>query len=147
MSTSASTIIDDARRRLADRPREAVGEWARRGRIVPIDRAWRVGVLLIADDAVYGVGEVLRARTEAVRGYTATAQRERAERAAAAARGGFADGEIVHLGAERLDLSALDRGEATGPLLARDGVVQVRWSAAAAPRPLAEYLSEQIALG
>ena len=45
---------------------------------------------LIADAAVYATGEILRARTEAPRGYTAQAQRERSERAAAAARGGFA---------------------------------------------------------
>ncbi|MFV4914594.1 glutaminase, partial [Microbacterium lacticum] len=74
------------------------------------------------------------------------AQRERSERAAAAARGGFADGEVVHLGAEPLDLGALRRGEASGPLSVVAGVVHVRWSASGAPRPLADYLDEQFAL-
>ena len=133
----------------------ALGDWVqarrllgfgRAPRIVPVGDVWHVGVLLIADAEVYATGEVLRARTEAPRGYTAEAQRERSERAAAAARGGFADGEVVHLGAEPLDLGALRRGEASGPLSVVAGVVHVRWSASGAPRPLADYLDEQLAL-
>ena len=108
-SPALDALLDDARRRLAGAPRERLGDWAqarkllgfgRAPRIVPVGEAWHVGVLLIADAEVYATGEVLRARTEAPRGYTAQAQRERSERAAAAARGGFADGEVVHLGAE-----------------------------------------------
>ena len=154
--SSASDLFDNLRGEIGDRPQEWVGTWARRSRvfgfaratrIVPVEKVWRIGVLLIGEHAVFGVGEVLRTRTEAVRGYTATAQRERAERAAAAARGGFADGEIVHLDAERLDLDALDRGEPTGPLLVIEGVVRVRWSALGSPRPLRDYLDEQLAIG
>ncbi len=158
-SPALDALLDDARRRLAGAPRERLGDWAqarkllgfgRAPRIVPVGEAWHVGVLLIADAEVYATGEVLRARTEAPRGYTAQAQRERSERAAAAARGGFADGEVVHLGAERLDLEALRHGEASGPLSiaggAPGGTVFVRWSATGAPRPLADYLDEQLAL-
>ena len=148
-------LLEDARRRLAGSPRERRGDWVqarrllgfgRAPRIVPVGDVWHVGVLLIADAEVYATGEVLRARTEAPRGYTAEAQRERSERAAAAARGGFADGEVVHLGAEPLDLGALRRGEASGPLSVVAGAVHVRWSASGAPRPLADYLDEQLAL-
>lgn len=155
MTMSATTLITDARARLAGLPRERLGEWTttrkvlgfgRAPRIVPVGEAWHVGVLLIGDAEVYATGEVLRARTEALRGYTAQAQRERSERAAAAARGGFADGEIVHLGATPIDLAALGRGEASGPLLLVNRVPHVRWSAAGAPRPLAVYLDEQLGL-
>jgi hypothetical protein len=77
------TVLSDARRRLAGSPRERLGDWAharllgfgRAPRIVPVGEAWHVGVLLIADAEVYATGEILRARAEAVRGYTAEAQR------------------------------------------------------------------------
>lgn len=158
MSASAGpapALIAAARARLAGSPRERLGDWAasrrllgigRAPRIVPVGEAWRVGVLLIGDAEVYATAEVLRARTDAPRGYTAQAQRERSERAAAAARGGFADGEVVHLGAELLDLDALARGEASGPLSVIGGVPHVRWSATGPPRPLAAYLDEQLEL-
>ncbi|MBN9177646.1 MAG: glutaminase [Microbacterium sp.] len=148
-------VLTDARRRLAGSPRERLGDWAharkllgfgRAPRIVPVGEAWHVGVLLIADAEVYATGDVLRARTEAPRGFTAQAQRERSERAAAAARGGFADGEIVHLGAVPIDLDAVARGEASGRLSCSDGVVLVRWSTGGATRPLADYLDEQLEL-
>lgn len=154
-STAVHALFDDARRRLAGSPRERRGDWAaarkllgfgRAPRIVPLDAVWHVGVLLIADDAVYATGEVLRARTDAVRGYTAQAQRERSERAAAAARGGFTDGEVVHLGAAPLDLDALAAGVEQGPLSMRGGIPSVRWSPTGLPRPLADYLDEQLSL-
>lgn len=153
--TDALAILGAARARLAGSPRERLGDWAasrrllgfgRAPRIVPVGEAWHVGVLLIGDAEVWATGEVLRARTEAPRGYTAQAQRERSERAAAAARGGFTDGEVLHLGAEPIDLDALARGEASGPLSLVAGVPHVRWSASGQTRPLAEYIDEQLAL-
>ena len=75
--TDLKALFDDARRRLAGSPRERLGDWAharrllgfgRAPRIVPVGEAWHVGVLLIADAAVYATGEILRARTEAPRG-------------------------------------------------------------------------------
>ncbi len=154
-SQRAAALFGAARARLAGSPRERLGDWAasrkllgfgRAPRIVPVGEAWHVGVLLIGDAEVYATGEVLRARTEAPRGYTAQSQRERSERAAAAARGGFADGEVVHVGAVPIELDVLARGEASGPLSAVDGVPCVRWSASAPPRPLADYLDEQLSL-
>lgn len=148
-------VLASARTRLAGSPTERLGDWAharrllgfgRAPRIVPVGEAWHVGVLLIGDAAVYGTGEVLRARTEAPRGYTAQAQRERSERAAAAARGGFADGEVVHVGFVEIDLAAVARGAASGPLSLESGIPHVRWSPSAPPRPLAEYLDEQLGL-
>ncbi len=95
---------------------------------------------------MYATGEIVRARQDAPRGYTAESQRARAQLAAAARRGGFAEGETVHVGWRMLDLDAVGRGEVSGPLALRDGIPSVRWSAAGLYVPLAGYLDERIAL-
>jgi len=169
----SATLIAAARDRLAaaDAPRERLGEWVegrrllgigRAPRIVPTGEAWHVGVLLIADAAVFATGEVLRAREHAIRGYTSEAQRARDARAGAAFRGGFAEGETVHLGWTRLDLDALSARDsdalsaadpdtlrlansAAGPLLVVAGIPHIRWSTSAT-RPLADYLDDQLSL-
>lgn len=152
---AASVLIADARERLTGSPRDALGEWAsarkllgfgRAPRIVGVGEAWHLGVLLITDTAVYATGEVIRAREEAVRGFTAVAQRERAERAAAAFRGGFSEGEAVHIGWQAIDLDAVDAGAASGPLEAAASGPLVRWSAAGGMRPLADYLADQLSV-
>lgn len=172
---SVLALLDDARVRLAGAPREGLGElveprrilgMARATRIVPRGTAWHLGVLLLTDDAVLATGEIVRARTEAVRGYTAESQRRRSELAAAARRGGFDEGATVHIGWRMLDPAAVERGEAgptrpeaprdasaarggavgTGPLTWVDGVASVRWSAAGGLMPLERYLDERIAL-
>jgi hypothetical protein len=108
--------------------------------------AWHLGIFLIADQEVFTVGEVVRARSEAVRGFTAEAQRERAARAAAASRGGFAEGEAVHIGWHAIDLHAVDAGGVAGPLEPSASGPLVRWSAAGAPVPLASYLEDQLSI-
>ena len=90
-------------------PRRILGV-ARAPRIVRRGAAWHLGVLLLTDDAVLATGEIVRARQEARRGYTAESQRQRAELAAAARRGGFAEGETVHLGWRMLDPDVVDAG-------------------------------------
>lgn len=157
MSEPESTValLDAARRDLRELPRERIGERAatrrvlglgRAPRIVPVAAAWRVGVLLLTDDRVFQVGTVLRARQDAIRGYTATSQRLRSEDAAAARRGGFAEGETVNLDVTELDPVAVDDGGASGPLSLVGGVPHIRWSAAGATRRLDEYLREQLSL-
>ncbi len=152
---SALELFDAARGRLAGAPREALGEVvvprrvlgiARAPRIEPRGTAWHLGVLLLTDDAVLATGDVIRARQEARRGYTAESQRHRAELAAAARRGGFAEGEAVHIGWRMLQPAAVDDGEASGPLALAGGVPSVRWSAAGGLMPLEAYLAERIAL-
>jgi hypothetical protein len=152
---TAAAVLSAARTRLAGAPREPLGDWAsarrllgfgRAPRIVRVGEAWHLGVLLIADDDVYATGEVLRAREDVIRGFTAQAQRERAERAAAAFRGGFAEGETVHLGWTAIDLDAVDAGGGSGPLGQTDGIPTIRWSTGAAVRPLADYVEDQLAL-
>lgn len=151
---TAAALIADARRQLVGVPRERLGVrdegrrlfgFGRALRIVPSGEAWHLGVLLITDTAVLSTGEVLRARSEAIRGFTAEAQRARSERAAAAARGGFAEGEALHLDWAPIDLDAVDAGGSSGPLASTDGVVSVAF-AAGAWMPLRAYLADRIAL-
>lgn len=148
-------LLDAARARLTDAPREALGELivprrvlgvGRAPRIVRRGAAWHLGVLLLTEDAVLATGDIVRARQEVRRGFAAESQRQRAELAAAARRGGFAEGETVHIGWAELDPHAVDRGAASGPLALRDGVVTVRWSAAGGFMPLAAYLDERVEL-
>lgn len=152
---SIAGVLAAARSRLAGSPREALGDWAssrrllgigRAPRIVRVGEAWHLGVLLLTDDAVLATGEVLRAREEVVRGFTAQSQRERSERAAAAFRGGFAEGESVHVGWQEIDLQAVDAGGVSGPLEGTHSGPLVRWSSAAAPTALASYLDDQLSL-
>lgn len=149
------TLFADARAVLAAAPQEPLGElrtprrvlgMSRAPRIVRVGGAWHLGVLLIGADAVYATGDIVRARAEAPRGFTAESQRTRAELAAAARRGGFAEGEAVHVGWRMLQPGALAEGEASGPLALRDGIPSVRWSAAGGWMPLRRYLDERIAL-
>ncbi|HYI50207.1 MAG TPA: glutaminase [Microbacterium sp.] len=153
MSTAA--VLADARGRLAGAPREALGEFivprrvfgvGRAPRIVPRGSAWHLGVLLLTDDAVLATGDIVRAREEVRRGFTAESQRRRAELAAAARRGGIAEGASVHIGWAELDADAVDRGAASGPLALRDGTPSVRWSATGGYVPLGAYLDERIDL-
>ncbi len=153
MSTRA--LLENARARLAEAPREAIGELivprqvlgiGRSPRIVRRGAAWHLGVLLLTDDAVLATGDIVRARQEVRRGFAAESQRQRAELAAAARRGGLAEGETVHVSWAELDLDAVDRGSASGPLALRDGVPSVRWSAAGGFMPLAAYLDERVEL-
>ncbi|HWM16163.1 MAG TPA: glutaminase [Microbacterium sp.] len=153
MSTVA--LLDGARARLAAAPREAIGELREPRRVLGIGRAprvvrrgtaWHIGVLLLTDEAVLATGEIIRARQEAPRGFSAESQRRRAELAGAARRGGFAEGEPVHIGWTVLDADAVDRGGASGPLALRAGVPSVRWSAAGGYIALAAYLDERIEL-
>ena len=155
MSAGTLELFDNARTRLAGAPREALGELIVPRRILGVARAprverrgaaWHLGVLLLTDDGVLATGDIVRARQEARRGYAAESQRQRAELAAAARRGGFAEGETVHLGWRMLQPEVVDAGDASGPLSAVDGVASVRWSAAGGLMPLEAYLAERVAL-
>ncbi|MEU1971617.1 glutaminase [Microbacterium sp. NPDC019599] len=152
---SIRALLDDARDRLGSVSREGLGELvvprrvlgiARPPRIVRRGSAWHLGVLLLTDGAVLATGQIVRARAEVRRGYAAESQRERAALAAAARRGGFGEGETVHVGWQPIDLDAVAEGTASGPLSVMDGVPSVRWSAVGGWVPLEGYLSERIAL-
>lgn len=146
-------LLAAARDRLADAPRERIGELQegrrllgipRAPRIVDRGRAWHLGVLLLTDDAVLATGDIVRSRAEVRRGFAAESQRRRAELAAAAHRGGVPEGETVHIGWHPVDLGVLD--ERTAPLALRGGEPAVKWSAQGGYRPLERYLDERIDL-
>ncbi len=148
-------MLDAARVRLAAVPREALGQWrapkkvlglSRSPRIWPAGAAWHLGVLLLGDDALLATGAIVRAHEEVRRGFAAESQRERAEVAAAAFRGGFAEGQAVHIDWQEIDLDAVCAGDASGPLLRDGGVPSVRWSAQGAVMPLKRYLGERVSL-
>lgn len=148
-------MLDAARRRLAGAPTERLGVVAparrvlgftRAPRIVPAGRAWHLGALLLTDDGLLATGDILRARQEVRRGFTAESQRDRAARAAAARRGGFAEGETVHVDWTVLDVDAVAAGGRSGPLAMSSGVPRIRWSRTGAYAPLEAYLDERIAL-
>ncbi|MBO0981257.1 glutaminase [Microbacterium sp. SD291] len=143
-------LLASAREALAGAPKEGLGEdrdsrWRGR-RIVRVGEAWHLGVLLLTDDHVLATAEVLRAAEPGRRGYTAESARERAARRAEALRGGFREGEVVHVGWSVIDAYAVDAGGSSGPLARIDGVPSVRWSAAGGYMPLAGYLRERVEL-
>lgn len=149
MST-ASEVIAAAVPRLAAVAKEGLGEeresrWRGR-RIVRVGEAWHVGVLLLTGTHALATAEVLRAADAGRRGYTAESARERAVRREEALRGGFAAGEVVHVGWSVIDLVTVDAGGASGPLATVDGVPSVRWSASGGLMPLEVYLRERIDL-
>ncbi len=159
--TDAATLTDvdvsglfaDVRQRLDGAPREALGELVAPRRILGIPRAprivargsaWHLGALLVADDAVLATGDIVRAREEARRGFPAESQRQRAQLSAAARRGGFTEGAVVHIGWRPIDVAEVTAG--AGLLALRDGVPSIRWSAAGGYMPLVRYLDERAEL-
>lgn len=147
--TSTAELLAATRASLALVPKEGLGEerssrW-RGERIVRIGEAWHVGVLLLTDDRTLATAEVLRAADPGRRGYTAESARARAARRQMALRGGFGEGEVVHVGWAEIDVDAVDVGGSSGPLAQQDGVVSVRWSGGSY-RPLEGYLREQVDL-
>jgi hypothetical protein len=146
--TTAVEILDAARMSLLGVPKEGLGEerssrW-RGERIVRVGEAWHIGVLLLTDDRALATAEVLRAADPGRRGYTAESARARAARRQLALRGGFHEGEVVHVGWSVIDVDAVDAGGSSGPLALREGVPSVRWSGAGAYMPLEAYLRERI---
>ena len=148
--TTASALLTEAVQALTGLPKEGLGEdrdsrWRGR-RIVRVGEAWHLGVLLLTETHALATAEVLRAADPGRRGYTAESARERAERRALALRGGFAEGDVVHIGWSVIDVDAVDAGGASGPLASVDGVPSVRWSTAVGWMPLEAYLRERVEL-
>lgn len=147
---TASALLSQTVLALTGAPKEALGEqrdsrWRGR-RIVRVGDAWHLGVLLLTDTHALATAEVLRAAEPGRRGYPAESARDRAERRAEALRGGFDEGEVVHVGWSLIDVDAVDSGSSSGPLALIDGVPSVRWSVAGGFMPLEAYLRERLAL-
>lgn len=107
------------------------GFWAFKtaARMVPVGRAWRLGVLLLDRQGnLYATGEVTRA-IQPLRGVTnrsPEAERRREDRRAAV-RGHFATGEAVNFGFFAIALDAESLALGSGPLWVVNDTVMVRW--------------------
>ncbi|MFG6444271.1 glutaminase [Microbacterium sp. P06] len=153
MTPDIDTLLAAARARLGGAPREALGELraarrtfgiTRAPRIVPVGEAWHLGVLLLTDERLAATGQIVRAREEVRRGFTAESQRDRAALAAAARRGGFAEGQTVHVDWRLIDAAQL--GATGSPVALTPAGAMVRWSPAGGLVPLERYLDERIEL-
>ncbi|MEO7374196.1 MAG: glutaminase [Terrimesophilobacter sp.] len=119
--------------------------------IVPVGRAWRLGVLLIdRDGALYATGAVTRAITpkRGVANHSLAADARR-ELQRAAVRGSFAHGEVVNFGYSAISLDVVGPQEDAGPLSMDGTIVVVRWDTTDAGRasaPLETYLAERLSL-
>jgi hypothetical protein len=122
---------------------------ARRARLRPIGRGWRLGVLLLgADGTVRATGSVTRAVPPGHPGHMAVSTEERREVRSAAFRA-FPPGTTVDFDAPLITVTPEGLREAAGPLLLRDERVLVRWSLSAgdgAARDLEPYLAERVSL-
>lgn len=117
-----------------------------------IGRAWPLGLLLLPEapapggPLLYAEGTVTRARPEARVGYVAESARERDALRWAAARGGFAPGESVHVDPAPIELALLESGDLheAGPLVIdADGTLRIRWARGAQSQELPAYLRER----
>jgi hypothetical protein len=150
------TLIADTTRDLAARGArtEALARYRPSRRIVvvktaeslePVGRAWRLGVLLLETDGrVHETGRITRAlEPTRSQNLSASVEKRKAERRAAA-RGRFAEGEVVDYAYLPIDLSteALIAGEQR--LLVVDGRALVRWGTTASEvRDAAAYLADR----
>lgn len=154
MFRAAAQVLEDGSARseaLAafEHPRPVLGI-ARRPRMRPLGRVWRLGVLLLAPDGtVSATGRVTRSADPGHPGHVAVSVEARREVRAAVYRGPFAAGETVDFDAEPIDLEPAALREATGPLFLRGDRPLVRWSVSAgddAARDLQAYLDERVEL-
>lgn len=121
----------------------------RAARMTPLGRAWRLGALLVtADGRLLATGRVVRAERPARRSTPAAAIAEQRAYAAAAVKGGFAEGETVNFGAVPVDPAELVRAGASGPLVVVDDELFVRWSPSLPDSltPLDRYLADRVDL-
>ena len=118
--------------------------------MVPVERVWRLGVLLLdARGRLFTTGSV----TRAVDPGRVTNQNPRAEERRdyrrAAFQGKFAEGDTVNWDAVEIALDPASLRAGGGVVAERDGVLLVRWSAQAGAdgyTPLAPYLAERAEL-
>lgn len=118
-------------------------------RMTRLGRVWRLGVLLLAADGrLFATGRVVRAERPVRRSVIAEAVAEQRAYRAAAVKGGVAEGSTVNFDARPIDLDEVARGEASGPLLLRDGAVLVRWNPSQPDvlMPLDRYLADRVEL-
>ena len=116
--------------------------------LVPVGRAWRLGVLLLGrEGALYSTGEVTRAMTpgRAAVNRSAAGEQRRAIRAIAART--FPRGEVVNYGWEPIDLDDASLAAGSGPLSVSDSEIRVRIDPGElGVVPLARYLEDRVGI-
>lgn len=117
--------------------------------LVPMGRAWRLGVLLLGrGGSLYSTGEVTRAMQpgRAAVNRSAGGEQRRAIRAIAA-RGNFPRGEVINHGWTPIALDEASLAAGSGPLSIRDGVVFVRFDdTELSALPIDRYLDDRVSI-
>jgi hypothetical protein len=122
----------------------------RKARMIPLGRAWRLGVfLLTTDGTLHATGSITRAVAPGHPGYQSVSAENRREQRAAAFRGPFQPGEPVNFDADVIELDAESLRASRGPLFLKDATPLVRWSPSAGDDsgvPFGAYLEDRIGL-
>lgn len=104
----------------------------RKARMIPLGRAWRLGVFLLArNGTLHATGSITRAVAPGYPGYQSISAESRREQRAAAFRGPFQPGEPVNFDAQVIELDAESLRTSRGPLFVRADTPLVRWSPSA----------------
>lgn len=118
--------------------------------MVPIGRAWRLGVLLLDRNGRFSAtGSLTRATEPGWVTNQSPGVEARRENRRAATRGPFARGEVINFNVSALDTSVAALRAGSGPLSVVDEVVMVRWDRAQNEQgliDLASYLADRAAL-
>ncbi|MGG7509552.1 hypothetical protein [Plantibacter sp. YIM 135249] len=117
--------------------------------LLPVERAWRLGVLLLDRQArLFETGEVTRAIETKWPSNRSLEVERRRQVQAAAFRGPFEAGDVINVDATPIDLAPVALRVGSGPLSVRDGVLVVRWASTpgGGTTPLEPYLADRIAL-
>lgn len=115
-------------------------------RLVPVERVWRLGVLLLGrSGTLYATGVTLQVREPRHPNAQSVLAEDRRELRALAVASGIAPGETIDLDAAELRLDEL--GPESRPVARTDGGFVVAWSPTSSMlTPLEPYLAERVEL-
>jgi hypothetical protein len=147
----ARTVTELQARRAPDealaeiRAKRSFGPIKRQPAMVPVGRAWRLGVLLLsADGSLRRTGSITRA-VEPTRSQGLDSGVEARKEARRQAVRAFAEGDAVDYDWEPIALDAESLARGSGPLSLRGRELRVQWGPAAhETRGLAAYLADRI---
>lgn len=113
-----------------------------------LGRVWRLGVLLLDEDArLHATGSLTRAVPTGHPNFQSLSAESRRELRQAALKAGFDEGETVNLDTRPIEWEPDALRASAGPLVLTDDGLGVRWAATAvALVPFASYLTERVDL-